>query len=1217
MTDSITSKLLEGIANAVITVAVEHSPDTVRGVVEKIKGSPQRLAFQRALGEAYVQFRAANHTAAEQYFDGGFLQGAGAPVLARYLIPGGRPDASALAIAFVRSITPKDRPISPHAFREAERPASQFVHALTQAVETQPELRELNDSHALRAIADATTALAQRLDADEVTPGTRIGYLYWVLTENAYLDVKGTATVSATRLPTLPDVYVTLDAAPQNDVRLDRDVARKWLAQREQLEAEGAPTESVENQFEAWLAERGKKLSAEDSGSRKPLTDILRDATQAVILGDPGIGKTTVLRFAAWAHADALLRDEFNAVRSLGRAQFPIFIRIGEYANALDEQQISLSDYVAEYCRVHECPNIGLRGLLEQQLQQGNCLILLDGLDEIAQANDRGKVTNQIEQFVRRHTGGGNRFVLTSRVAGYRAAPLSGDFAHYAVQPMTDPQIDTFLAQWCPAAERYINPERGEAVIQAEAQAQIKGLKEAFNKSKGVMRLARYPLTLRILALTHRNKGRLPDNRALLYEFAAQVLCEEWLNTKSLPDAVLEPLRYDRLKPYLSQLAFWIHTHKNQGLATEREVLAQFGLVWERSEGDVWDAARPNDKLVTRVRGFLRTVREHTGLVLERAPGNFGFMHRTFQEFFAACALIADADPAAGIRERLHDPIWEEPILLALALEARNQRAEILMETAILPTGPNPRFPPSPFEAELERDFLFALRCLQDGIPVTAKFGRMLAERTAQEILYKAGCGKLGSHWNKVSAHLPGWRSTAAQTFLKVMLEALHADAANVRWLAVRGLGQLGNADEPVRRAVIDGLLTALGDADDDVRSSVARSLGQFGNTDERTQRAVIDGLLTALRDADVYVRHCAAQSLGQFGNADESTRRAVIDGLLTALRDNKVRYRAASSLVQFGNIDESARRAVSESLLNALCDTNAYVRQRAAKSLGQLGNVDESIRHAVVDGLLTALHDTDADVRLFAAQSLDQFGNADVGLRLAVINGLLGALCDTDPIVRLAAAWSLGQFSETDESIHRAVIDGLLAALCDTDADVRARASQSLGQFGNTDKDTYRAVIDSLLAALHDTDADVRAAAAQSLVQLGNTDEHVYRVGIDGILAALRESDHGYMRRDAAQWLGKHAPTEQIYGERLFAGLLDADNDVRAACATALAQWAKRSPQHAPALAERLRAALTQPDFATQDNTMTPAYEYVYQSLDQLLTALPRLGSTPNNPDK
>ena len=106
-------------------------------------------------------------------------------------------------------------------------------------------------------------------------------------------------------------------------------------------------------------------------------------------------------------------------------------------------------------------------------------------------------------------------------------------------------------------------------------------------------------------------------------------------------------------------------------------------------------------------------------------------------------------------------------------------------------------------------------------------------------------------------------------------------------------------------------------------------------------------------------------------------------------------------------------------------------------------------------------------------------------------------------------------------------------------------------------------------------------------------------------------------MRRDVATLLGRHCFHEQHVADELLYGLQDDDNDVRTACAMALAQWAKFTPEYATILARRLSAALTDTAFAKQDNTETPAYDYVYQALDQLLTALPRLGSTPNNPGK
>lgn len=102
-------------------------------------------------------------------------------------------------------------------------------------------------------------------------------------------------------------------------------------------------------------------------------------------------------------------------------------------------------------------------------------------------------------------------------------------------------------------------------------------------------------------------------------------------------------------------------------------------------------------------------------------------MHLTFEEYYAARYLVARSkDRAKLIRQHLHQPRWDEPILLALGfvgLDSPEDTAE-LVETAILAEGEEAKelgFKPSPYEELLGRDYLFALRCLGDNIPVRPK----------------------------------------------------------------------------------------------------------------------------------------------------------------------------------------------------------------------------------------------------------------------------------------------------------------------------------------------------------------------------------------------------------------------------------------------------------------------------------------------------------------
>jgi tetratricopeptide (TPR) repeat protein/energy-coupling factor transporter ATP-binding protein EcfA2 len=65
--------------------------------------------------------------------------------------------------------------------------------------------------------------------------------------------------------------------------------------------------------------------------------------------------------------------------------------------------------------------------LLCEQMRHGQCLMLLDGLDEVFDQESRRLIVERINQFVEMFSA--NKFVVTSRIAGYRDVKLSERFA--------------------------------------------------------------------------------------------------------------------------------------------------------------------------------------------------------------------------------------------------------------------------------------------------------------------------------------------------------------------------------------------------------------------------------------------------------------------------------------------------------------------------------------------------------------------------------------------------------------------------------------------------------------------------------------------------------------------------------------------------------------------------------------------------------------------
>ncbi|HEY6614678.1 MAG TPA: hypothetical protein VIZ32_09170 [Vicinamibacterales bacterium] len=385
--------------------------------------------------------------------------------------------------------------------------------------------------------------------------------------------------------------------------------------------------------------------------------------------------------------------------------------------------------------------------LIAQELRAGRCLVLIDGLDEVTTAQDRASVVESISNFVAVQQPRGNRFVTTSRISGYAAAPLPPAFAAARLLELDDDSIERFLRLYAPAIERAEATAKDPAIHLQDAACAVDDLAEALRKSPGVRRLATNPLLLTALLLVQRTRGALPDRRVDAYKAATDALGHAWRVTQGIPEAELPEER--RLTQWLTRLAEWMHAFRPEGSATLRDLLAQWGPLWAKMQRQPWneelldDADPTTSDAGTFILEFVNQVERHTGLLVERAPQRWGFPHLTFEEFYAGRALAFEgrvSDRAGRIRQRLHDARYDEPILLALGLIARDQpeQLEAIFDAALLARGEDAerlQLRASEFEELLGRDFLFALRALADEIPASPARIDALLQRAIEEAL--------------------------------------------------------------------------------------------------------------------------------------------------------------------------------------------------------------------------------------------------------------------------------------------------------------------------------------------------------------------------------------------------------------------------------------------------------------------------------------------------
>ncbi|HSF80714.1 MAG TPA: SUMF1/EgtB/PvdO family nonheme iron enzyme [Anaerolineales bacterium] len=408
-----------------------------------------------------------------------------------------------------------------------------------------------------------------------------------------------------------------------------------------------------------------ERMEVEERHLERRVSDALARAQRLVLLGEPGSGKTISLHFIALmlAYGDGAAR------LSLQQPLIPLMVRLADYARAAEAQPaLTLDNYLFSYIEQAYASDVHLGEFLRLALEQGACMVLLDGLDEVADDPHKGqplrtRVVRGVQQFADRWCNEQrvNRLVVTSRIEGYWAESLRA-FEHVQLSPLRPPdEVNDFLLLWYIAHEQALEP--GLTIVAAEQRARerVNQLLPSIMEWPSVRRLATNPLLLTILALIHENVGRLPNRRIRLYEIASQTLIESWRQAQTgLPDELLAELGDEMVIGVMAPLAHWLHESKPGGTASFDEWRAKLTEILAEKGYEQGEARDLTER-------FLHHARHQAGLLAERSLGQYGFFHLTFEEYLAARQIARQRAEERREMLKLHweDPRWQEVILLA------------------------------------------------------------------------------------------------------------------------------------------------------------------------------------------------------------------------------------------------------------------------------------------------------------------------------------------------------------------------------------------------------------------------------------------------------------------------------------------------------------------------------------------------------------------------
>lgn len=391
----------------------------------------------------------------------------------------------------------------------------------------------------------------------------------------------------------------------------------------------------------------------EEAGSRLErltLADAIRYAEKQrlrglVLLGDPGTGKTTFLQqvlLLALASPEGL---------GLPRDTIPVFLPLRE----LRDEHLDLGGFIHSQLPVQEGydPSFGRR-----LVDRGKLLLLFDGLDELADIDQRKRVKSWIEnQLVAvKHS----YVVVSCRYAGYqRQVELDMHaFVEFKLRPLSDEQMQTLVRNWYQLAEDNDLLAAGESGA-ARAAKLLKLLTSPEFGSAQLHEMTRNPLLLTGMCWVHWEKDELSHARAELFEQCIAVLGKRWKQRSEQDDGTYpfgrEEWSEEQLEEVLRPVGAWMHAeHKRRAKTRE--------LVKPTSE------ALEHHDVPMKAEAFLRGVRDEAGLLSGIGRDELEFVHLGFQEFLTARHYQSERNYERLV-EHFGDSWWREVTLLTLGEE--------------------------------------------------------------------------------------------------------------------------------------------------------------------------------------------------------------------------------------------------------------------------------------------------------------------------------------------------------------------------------------------------------------------------------------------------------------------------------------------------------------------------------------------------------------------
>lgn len=366
----------------------------------------------------------------------------------------------------------------------------------------------------------------------------------------------------------------------------------------------------VENVFSCFSRElENLYVDVADVLGSMRLKDFFKYSKKIVLVGGAGLGKSTTMNYLFCKYEELY---QLNALK--------IKIDLKEYAKDIFEDKRDLLwCLTSEFCKKisrKKVDFIGAEKILSEYLDRGNCLIILDALDEIPTQSIRNKVRDEIARFCDIYFL--NRFIITTREVGYLRNRFDETFLHIRINEFTDQQIKQYSKNWFKF--NYIAKDFDDFWLHFYHEVE----------RAHCQNLICNPIILILALVIFDVQKNLPNRRVEFYKKCIDTFLTVREDRKAafiLTEKGKNILGIDLVVP---KIAFYMFDHIRDRTS--------YKFNYEELKNAILKAIEVDDPInwIEAVRLYAQYLVERTELIQEIDEDTLDFAHKTFYEYFLA-----------------------------------------------------------------------------------------------------------------------------------------------------------------------------------------------------------------------------------------------------------------------------------------------------------------------------------------------------------------------------------------------------------------------------------------------------------------------------------------------------------------------------------------------------------------------------------------------------